>query len=74
MPEISNQPPYCEQCGDTGMVSVERISLQPEALRCSCYQFNPVIQARHRRFKEQAEKNGKRPRRMGGGYGSSLGS
>ena len=61
--------PYCDRCGDAGLVSVDRIGVQPEALRCSCYQFNPVIQARHQRFKERAEKKGKRPRQGGGGMG-----
>ena len=59
-------------CGDAGLVSVNRIGIQPEALRCSCYQFNPVIQARHQRFKERAEKKGKRPRQGGGRHGSSV--
>ena len=45
---------YCERCADTGMVSVERIAFQPEALRCSCYRMNPVIRARHQRFNLKA--------------------
>ena len=64
--------PYCEQCSDTGMTFKATIGFQPEALRCSCYQFNPVIQARHQRFKQRAEKKGKRPRQGGGRHGSSV--
>ena len=59
--------PYCDRCGDTGVVSVERIGIQPEAVRCSCYLVNPVIKERHRRLDE-----GKANRVRGGGYGSSL--
>ena len=39
--------PYCDRCGDTGMVSRQQIGLQPAALRCSCYLVNPVLHARH---------------------------
>ena len=39
--------PYCDRCGDTGMVSRQQIGLQPAALRCSCYLVNPVLRARH---------------------------
>ena len=63
MPESS---PYCERCGDTGMVSVEAIGRQPEALRCGCYRVNPVIKARHQRL------NVKPPRVKGGRHGSFL--
>ena len=54
---------YCERCSDTGMVSVDRIGAQPEALRCGCYRVNPVIQARHDRFGRKKKPKG------GGGMG-----
>ena len=60
--------PYCDRCGDTGMVIVDRIGTQPEALRCSCYLVNPVIQERHRRLETFKPKRGSR----GGRHGSSL--
>ena len=49
---------YCERCSDTGMVSVDRIGAQPEALRCGCYRVNPVIQARHDRFGRKKKPKG----------------
>ena len=59
--------PYCDRCMDTGLVIVERIGIQPEALRCSCYLVNPVIQERHRRLDTSKTK------RVGGGrHGSSV--
>ena len=53
--------PYCDRCMDTGLVIVERIGIQPEALRCSCYLVNPVIQERHRHLDTSKTK------RVGGG-------
>ena len=60
--------PYCDRCRDTGMVSVDRIGAQPEALRCGCYRVNPVIHARHQRFDEaQARIRMRKTRKTKGG-------
>ena len=69
-PEVRERQSYCDRCDDTGMVGMNRIGIQPQAVRCSCYLVNPVIRARHQRYKQQADKNGKLSR-MGGRRGSS---
>ena len=63
--------PYCERCGDSGMVSMERIESQPEALRCSCYLSNPVIKARHKKF-DEAQARIRIRKTRGGRHGSFL--
>ena len=70
--------PYCERCGDTGMVSREQIGIQPQAVRCSCVRYNPVIQARYKAmdtparggsFLANSSSTGSRPQILSNFYG-----
>ena len=51
---------------------MDRIGVQPEAVRCSCYLVNPVIRERHRRLDIDTFKGKRRGKREGGRDGSSL--